>query len=112
MQNAMRVAALALVGLVALAGAASAAGIFGYDRERQPISGDCQALAAELGPGRVWHGVYSGKRYDDFSENYFPYAVRGCFPSEFACRIWQNQAMTYAERGPTYYTRCRLGAPG
>lgn len=109
MQSSPRPLILALIALLSLAGTAPAAGLFQYDREQQPVSFDCEALAAQLGPAGVWYGFYSGKRYDDFSENYFPYATRGCFPSEGACRIWQNQAMTYSERGPTYFTSCRLG---
>ncbi len=111
----MRHAAIALLAALPLAGSASAASfeqLFQYDRNRQPVSGDCRALSAQLGPGAVWYGEYVGKRYDDFIESYFSYSARGCFKSEFACRVWQNQAMTYSERGPTFYTFCRLGAPG
>ena len=112
MQSSMRSMILAGLALLAIPDFSYAGGLFQYDREQQPISGNCHALAARLGPEGVWYGFYSGKRYDDFSENYFPYAARGCFESEFACRIWQNQAMTYSERGPTYFTSCRLGDPG
>ena len=102
----------AMIAGLTLSAPASAGRLFHYDRDQQPVSGDCEALAAQLGPEGVWHGFYSGKRYDDFSDNYSPYAARGCFATEAACRVWQNQAMTYSERGPTYLTSCRLGRRG
>ncbi len=104
-------AAVVVSALLSLEGMASAGPLFQYNREQQPVSGDCRALSAALGPEAVWYGFYSGRRYDDFTENYRPYAARGCFESEFACRVWQNQAMTYSERGPTHFTRCRRGDP-
>ncbi len=111
----MRYSTIAVLAMLPLAGTVAAAPfeeLFQYDRDRKPVSGDCRALSAAVGAEAVWYGEYSGKRYDDFNERLTPYYARGCFETEFACRVWQNQAMTYSERGPTYWTRCVLGAPG
>jgi hypothetical protein len=84
-------------------------GLFDYDRAEPPIGEDCGAVASAIGPDSTWHGEFSGKRYDDFADRYYPFAARGCFDSEIACRIWQNQAVTYIGQGPIYYTTCRRG---
>jgi hypothetical protein len=76
------------------------------------VAGDCAAIAAAVGPEATWYGEFSGKYFDNFADNYHPFAARGCFDSEYACRVWQNEAITYLSRGPVYYTSCRLGAPG
>ena len=51
-------------------------------------------------------------RYDDFTDNYARYSARGCFRNEISCRVWQQRAVTYLDRGPIFYTRCRLGPRG
>jgi hypothetical protein len=100
--------------LLLLAGSAAADpfyGLFRYDDPRPPVAGDCATIAAAVGAENTWYGQFSGKYYDNFSDNYHPIAARGCFESEFACRRWQNEAITYLSRGPVYHTSCRPGAP-
>lgn len=82
---------------------------FRYEGPPVPRSRDCGQLNAAIGPAAVWHGEFSGKRYDSFTERYQPYATQGCFESEIACRIWQGQATSVTEGGPIYYTSCRRG---
>ena len=43
---------------------------------------------------------------------YFPISARGCFVSEYECRRWQNEAMSFAGQGGMLYARCTQGAPG
>jgi hypothetical protein len=99
-----------LCAYLAIVGTASADllyDLFTYDEPVPPVSGDCAAM----GPAVAWHGEFSGKRKDGFTDKYLPYAARGCFESVGACRYWQHQAVTYLDGGPLYYTLCRPGAP-
>ena len=82
-----------------------------YDRPQPPVSSDCRAIAAAIGADATWYGEFSGRYYDDFRDYWYPYATRGCFESELACRIWQNRALTYTGEGGMYYSFCRP-APG
>jgi hypothetical protein len=106
-----RIAAL-LVAMLAAAGSAAADplyGFFDYRKPVPPVAGDCAAIAAAIGPEATWYGEFSGRRWDNFTDEYYPFAARGCFDSEFACRVWQNQAITYLDRGPMNYSSCRRG---
>ncbi len=80
---------------------------FHYQAPQPPVGGDCNAIAAAIGPGQTWHGEFSGKRISE-NDTVLPYAARGCFESEIACRIWQQQALSYAE-ATMNYTSCRRG---
>jgi hypothetical protein len=81
---------------------------FYYQAPPPPVGGDCNAIAAAVGPDQTWYGEFSGKRITE-NDAVLPYAARGCFESEIACRIWQQRALTYAE-GTMTYTSCRRGA--
>ncbi|HWT29993.1 MAG TPA: hypothetical protein VN240_03095 [Propylenella sp.] len=98
----MRRAALVMIAVLACAAPAAAqdpiTDFFRYKPSPAPVAGDCPA---------AWYGEFSGQRYDTFAETYRPFAARGCFETELACRIWQQQAITHLDRGPLYYTRCR-----
>lgn len=85
---------------------------FDYEEPRLPVGGDCEAIAAAIGPEATWYGEFSGKHYDNFTDQYSPFAAFGCFESHFACQIWQHQALTYIGQGPLYYMTCRPGASG
>ena len=105
-----KVVALVLTVLVATPAAADPLyGFFDYRKPRPPVAGDCAQIAAAVGPEATWYGEFAGRRWDNFTDKYYPFSARGCFESEFACRVWQNQALTYADGGPMYYTRCRRG---
>lgn len=84
-------------------------GLFRYDPPRPPVGGDCNAFAAAVGPEATWYGEFAGNRYDNFHDKYFPFSARGCFDSEFACRVWQNDALTYLGQGAMLYSICRRG---
>lgn len=84
---------------------------FRYDGPPTPHARDCGELAASRGSNAIWFGEFSGKRFDDFSDKYQPYAARGCFESGEACQIWQGQEISVANGGPIYYATCRRGRP-
>jgi hypothetical protein len=108
-----RATLLAILAIVASPAAADPFyGLFDFEVPQRPVAGDCAAIAAAIGPESTWYGVFSGKYIDDFRDVYGPFAARGCFDSEFACRVWQNEAITYLNGGPLYHTSCRPGAPG
>ena len=77
-----------------------------------PPGGDCNEIAARIGADATWYGEFSGNYHDSFREMYFPVSARGCFTSEYECRRWQNEAMSFAGQGGMLYARCRQGAPG
>ena len=85
------------------------AGLFDYQEPAPPVAGDCAQISAAIGPEATWYGEFSGKRYDSSTDKYYPYATRGCFKSEYACRVWQQVALTYIGEGPLYYMTCRQG---
>lgn len=114
----MRLAVMLLAGILALPGTANATdpvtglvrSFFHYQAPSPPVGGNCAAISAEIGAASTWYGEFSGKRLG-INDRYGAYAARGCFDSEFACRVWQQQAITYAF-GPIGYTSCRSGVSG
>lgn len=110
----MRKMAVFVVTLLAAVGSSAgpAAALFDYYQEPQPpVAGDCATVAASVGAGATWYGEFAGNRYDEFLERQYPFSVRGCFESEYACKVWQHEALTYTGRGGLVYMRCRPGAP-
>lgn len=83
---------------------------FNYREPPPPRSGNCNEIASEVGPGAVWYGEFSGKRYQ-INDRFRMYSARGCFASEADCRIWQEQALTYAS-GAISQASCRPGYAG
>ena len=82
----------------------------GYRAPPPPLNGNCDAVAAAVGPESVWVGTFSGKRLA-VNNRYNAYGAQACFDSEVACRIWQQRAINYAS-GPIQFTSCRPGARG
>jgi hypothetical protein len=110
MMSTMRKATLMVVVAVAF-GAATPARAFWFDYQKPspPVGGDCDAIAGEIGPEATWYGEFAGNYYDDFTDYKYPYSARGCFRSEFDCRVWQNDAISYTGRGGIVAMRCRQG---
>lgn len=112
----MRVAATALGAVLLLFASPVAAdpvtglfySFFNYEDSPPPVGGDCDAIAAAIGPDQTWYGEFSGRRLGYYHRSQ-PYGARGCFESEIACRIWQQQALSYAE-GTLTYMSCRQGS--
>lgn len=113
----MRRISLALIlTVVGAAGSATADpfyGFFDYQKPLPPVAGDCAAIAAAIGVEATWYGEFSARRLDNqVSDKYEPFSAQGCFESEWDCRIWHQQAITYIDGGPIYYATCRRGAYG
>jgi hypothetical protein len=82
----------------------------GYRPASPPVSGNCEAVVAAIGPEAIWVGTFSGKRLQA-NDRYNAYGAKACFETEIDCRIWQQRAITYA-LGPVQFTSCRPGAGG
>ena len=109
----MRSVAILVLSFAVVYGVAAEAPAFALTYENgPPPGGDCGAIAAARGAGGTWYGEFAGRHYDSFREMYFPISARGCFESEYACRRWQNEAMSFAGQGGILYMRCTQGAPG
>ena len=93
------ISALILAGVGCSALAQPFQDFFHYQEPRMPVGGDCA--------GATWYGEFAGNRYDNFRDQYEPVSARGCFDSEMACRIFNQQAITYLGRGPMLYATCR-----
>lgn len=81
---------------------------FHYRTQPPPVGGDCDRIAAAIGPASTWYGEFAGRRRELNDRKFRPYSARGCFESEFQCRIWQQQAISYAD-GAIVFTSCRRG---
>lgn len=104
-----------LVAVFLMSGASAANPISGflyYEAPQAPVGGDCNAIAAAIGAEATWRGEFSGTRIADFNDYRYPYSARGCFKSEYACRVWQNAALSYLGRGFLVATTCRRGVGG
>lgn len=105
-----RIAVLALALATALLLDGTPASALTYEGYPRP-GGDCRTISAKIGAGATWYGEFGGRHYDDFREMYFPISARGCFESEYACRRWLNEAISFSGRGGFLYARCTPGAP-
>jgi len=96
----MRTIAILALSFAAALGAAAQGPAFALTYENgPPPGGDCEAVAAARGANGTWYGEFAGRHYDSFREMYFPISARGCFVSEYECRRWTNEAMSFAGRG-------------
>ncbi len=111
MRNPAALLLIAAIGAWSATATPAKAFFFDYQEPQPPVAGDCQSLAARIGPDATWYGEYAGRYYDYQRDIIYPYSGRGCFANEFECRRWQNLSMTYTGRGGTVYTFCRRGAP-
>jgi hypothetical protein len=107
----MRVAPILAVAIATALVSATPALALTYEAGPPP-GGDCDEIAARIGSGATWYGEFSGNYHDSFREMYFPVSARGCFVSEYECRRWTNEAMSFTGQGGILYMRCRQGAPG
>jgi hypothetical protein len=101
------VAAAAFLTMNAACAAGPIESFFHYDEPKPPVAGDCDAIAEAIGRDATWYGEFGGNRIDSFSHSRGPFSARGCFPSEYACQVWQQQALNYLYEGTMLYARCR-----
>ena len=97
----MRSVGILVLSFAIALGVAAPAPVFALTYENgPPPGGDCAAIAAARSvPSATWYGEFAGRHYDSFREMYFPISARGCFVSEYECRRWQNEAMSFAGQG-------------
>lgn len=110
----MRIAGFVLA-LFLMSGVSAAnpiSSFFNYEPPPPPVGGDCAAIAAIIGPEATWYGEFIGNRVEEFSDYKSAYSARGCFESEYACRVWQNVALNYIGRGELVHMYCRQGIRG
>jgi hypothetical protein len=107
-----RIAVVAQLFFIAFAVASAAPALALTYGDGPAPGGDCRAIASRIGADATWYGEFSGRHYDSFREMYFPISARGCFVSQYECRRWQNEAMSFAGQGGMLYARCTQGAPG
>jgi hypothetical protein len=113
----LRLAPVVLAATLALSGSAVARdpvtglidSFFHYEPPPPPLGGNCAEIAARIGPAATWYGRFAGKRRQVNDRN-VPFSADGCFESQAECRIWQQQAISYAD-GPIIATSCRRGLP-
>lgn len=80
-------------------------------RADKPPAGDCHELVARYGADNVWFGLYSGFLSLEFKSRELPFSNLGCFTSEAACRLWQNENMNFSRGGSYRYSTCQRGVP-
>ena len=86
---------------------------FALTYERRPCAGRrLRAIASRIGPERNLVRRVRWPPLRQLSRDVFPISARGCFVSEYECRRWQNEAMSFAGQGGMLYARCTQGAPG
>jgi len=78
----------------------------------EPPAPDCGAMAARYGPQRLWFGAISGERIDVFFDRSYPHYAQGCFLSEYTCRRWLHENLSYLQGGNLNWMRCQPGVPG
>lgn len=110
------VSALAVAGtLIAAAGSAAAgelgAGPLPAAYHIGPPAPDCRLLAAQHGAQRLWFGAFSGTHNDTFFDIRRPYYAQGCFLSEYDCRRWLHENLSFLEGGSLNWMRCEPGVP-
>lgn len=110
------VSALAVAGtLIAAAGSAAAgelgAGPLPAAYHIGPPAPDCRLLAAQHGAQRLWFGAFSGMHNDTFFDIRRPYYAQGCFLSEYDCRRWLHENLSFLEGGSLNWMRCEPGVP-
>lgn len=82
-----------------------------YDGQPARVEGgNCNQLAAQLGPARVWQTVFSARGKDTFDQP-IDYFAKPCFASEADCRAWLYWARS--DWDPYYIAPppCRTGLP-
>jgi hypothetical protein len=77
-----------------------------------PPAPDCRVLAARYGGQRLWFGAFSGTRFDSYFDIRRPHYAQGCFLSEYECRRWLHENLSFLDGGNLGWMRCQPGVPG
>jgi hypothetical protein len=108
-----RLASIALLSAVlagALPATAGAQGFFGLSYGQNVSEGDCKALAASVGPKKVWFSRFSGSRPDVWDRGLESAWGVGCFKTQKACKSWLYNTQSNWPRLMNFI-RCQQGLP-
>lgn len=105
-------AAVLAAGLVAFGSSGTSAQVgfgltFGNNRLSQ---GDCRALAAKLGPNKVWFSRFFGSQPDPWDRGLWSAGGVGCFKTYKECKSWLYNAQSAWPRLMDF-TFCKQGLP-
>ena len=62
--------------------------LFDYDEPQPPVGGDCDAIAAAIGPEATWYGEFAGNHVDDFTDCEVGLFRARLLQVEYACRAF------------------------
>ena len=106
----MALALSAVLGLAAVPVANAQVG-FGLTFGGSNLSqGDCKALAAKLGPKKVWYSRFSGSQPDPWDRGLWSAWGVGCFKTYKECKTWLYNSQTEYPRLMDF-TFCKQGLP-
>jgi hypothetical protein len=100
----------ALAGTIAAPVPASAQVFFGLSYGQNVSQGDCKALAAKLGPRKVWFSRFSGSRPDVWDRGLESAWGVGCFKTQQECKRWLYNTQSDWPRLMNFI-RCKQGLP-
>lgn len=72
--------------------------------------GDCSALAARMGPGKVWYSRFAGSQPDPWDRGLWSAWGVGCFKTYKECKAWLYNSQTAYPRLMDF-TFCKQGLP-
>jgi hypothetical protein len=105
------IVALAALAMTAASATATVAQQKLYDGQPARVSaGNCGALAAQIGPARVWQTVFQAEREGDFGLKEWINAAP-CFANESDCKAWLYWARTDWHPNYLHPQPCRPGIP-
>lgn len=107
-----RVAAIAaaLAAFAVLAAVPAAEAQVGYGFGTNLSQGDCRALAAQIGPNKVWFSRFSGSQPDPWDRGLWSAWGVGCFRTYKECKAWLYNSQTAYPRLMDF-TFCKQGLP-
>ena len=82
----------------------------GYGIGTNLSQGDCRALAAQLGPGKVWYSRFFGSQPDPWDRGLWSAWGQGCFKTYKECKAWLYNSQTEYPRLMDF-TFCKQGLP-
>ncbi|MBB3930688.1 hypothetical protein GGR25_001727 [Kaistia hirudinis] len=110
-RSAAMAAAVAAVAVLASVPAAEAQVGFGMSFGGTNLSqGDCRALAAKVGPNKVWFSRFSGSQPDPWDRGLWSAWGIGCFRTYKECKAWLYNSQTAYPRLMDF-TFCKQGLP-
>ncbi|MCX5512180.1 hypothetical protein [Kaistia algarum] len=102
--------ALSVAALLLLAQPQAADAQVGFGPTSRLSQGDCRALAATLGPNKVWYSRFAGSQPDPWDRGLWSAWGVGCFKTYKECKSWLYSSQTEYPRLMDF-TFCKQGLP-